>query len=199
MPQLRPFRPGDESALAAICLRTADAGSDATGILDDDELWAALFVLPYLQRHPDLAFVVADEAGEPAGYVVGTPDTAAFEDWFAEVWWPPHAARWPRPAHVASAQDRLVAYGHERRGGAQPYGDAYPAHLHIDLLPVLQGQGWGRLLIAAFVAALAERGVVGVHLAADARNAAAAAFYPRVGFAPIPAPAGTAAFARRIP
>ena len=39
MPHLRPFRPGDEPALAEICLRTADTGADGAGILTDDDLW----------------------------------------------------------------------------------------------------------------------------------------------------------------
>ena len=34
--------------------------------------------------------------------------------------------------------------------------DAYPAHLHIDLLPELQGQGMGRRLIDTLRAALAD-------------------------------------------
>ena len=61
MPRIRPFRPGDEAAVADICLKTADAGADATGVFDDDAIWAEVFVLPYVHRHPDLAFVVETE------------------------------------------------------------------------------------------------------------------------------------------
>ena len=75
MTRIRPFQPGDEPALADICLKTADAGADATGILDDDDLWAEIFVLPYVARHPDLAFVVETDDGRVAGYIVGAPDT----------------------------------------------------------------------------------------------------------------------------
>ena len=72
MAHLRSFRPGDEPALAEICLRTADTGSDATGILDDDDIWAAVFVLPYVARHPELAVVVETDDGRVAGYAVAT-------------------------------------------------------------------------------------------------------------------------------
>ncbi len=48
--------------------------------------------------------------------------------------------------------------------------DDYPAHLHIDLLPELQGQGFGRRLIDTLRGALAERGVAAVHLGMDAAN-----------------------------
>ena len=72
MPRIRPFQPGDEAALSEICLKTADAGADATGIFADDDLWGEVFVLPYAARHPDLAFVVETDDGRVAGYIVGT-------------------------------------------------------------------------------------------------------------------------------
>lgn len=203
MPRIRPFQPGDEAALSEICLKTADAGADATGIFADDDLWGEVFVLPYVARHPDLAFVVETDDGRVAGYIVGTDDTRAFEDWFQGEWWPRFAERWPlpdpeRPAAERTRQDGTVAYAYGRRGGAEPFGDTYPAHLHIDLLPELQGQGFGRRLIDTLVAALRERGVRGLHLAADVRNTSAAAFYERTGFSRIPSHADVVAFGREL-
>jgi len=195
MPHLRPFRPGDEPALADVCLRTADAGTDGTGILDDDDIWAAVFVLPYAARHPDLAFVVETDDGRPAGYAVATDDTDAFEEWFRTAWWPRFANRWPRPVgEPSSRQDRVLSYAYGRRADAEPFAAAYPAHLHIDLLPELQGQGWGRRLIAALTDALRAAGVPGVHLVAAGTNAGAIAFYERLGFIRLDAPADVAAF-----
>jgi ribosomal protein S18 acetylase RimI-like enzyme len=199
MPHIRPFRAGDEAALAEICLKTADAGADATGVFDDDAIWAEIFVLPYVHRHPDLAFVVETDDGRVAGYIVCAPDTIAFEDWFQHAWWPEHGARWPRPEVERTRQDGTLIYAYSRRGGSEPYGDAYPAHLHIDLLPELQGQGWGRRLIETLVAALRERGVDGLHLAASTDNTGAIAFYPRVGFTAIPSHPGVQAFGMQIP
>ncbi len=199
MTRIRPFRPGDEPALADICLRTADDGADATGVLEDDELWAEIFVLPYVAQHPDLAFVVETDDGRVAGYVVGTPDTAAFEDWFAGEWWPAFAERWPKPETERTRQDGILIYAYGRRAGAEPYAQqGYPAHLHIDLLPELQGQGWGRRLIETLAAALRERGVTGLHLVASTGNTGALAFYPRLGFEPLPSHDGVQAFAMAL-
>jgi ribosomal protein S18 acetylase RimI-like enzyme len=195
---IRPFRAGDEPALAEICLRTADAGVDATGVLDDDDLWAEVFVLPYVARHPEFAFVVEADDGRVVGYIVSAPDTAAFEEWFRTEWWPRHAARWPRPEVERSRQDGILLYAYGRRAGAEPYSERYPAHLHIDLLPEAQGGGWGRKLIGTLIAKLQRHGVPGLHLVASADNTGAIAFYPRVGFTPLPSHDGVQAFGRSL-
>ena len=121
MPQIRPYRTGDEPALSSICVRTGDGGDDATGVLDDDSLWGNLFVLPYLEHDPELAFVVESDAGAPRGYLVGTADSNAFAAWFRTSWWPRFSARWPEPAPDPPAefsQERNLlryAYGMRRR------------------------------------------------------------------------------------
>jgi ribosomal protein S18 acetylase RimI-like enzyme len=198
MAEIRLFHPGDEPALAEICLRTADAGSDATGVLADDDLWAEIFVLPYVQRHPDLAFVLADEEDWPIGYVVAAPDTRAFEEWFAEEWWPRHAERWPMPTENSSRQDALLLYAYGRRSAEEPYADTHPAHVHIDLLPEAQGQGWGRRLIETVADALRERGVSGFHLVVDGANTGALTFYDRLGLLRVPSKLGEQAFIRDL-
>lgn len=194
MSRIRPFRRGDEPALAEVCLRTADAGADATGLLDDDELWAEVFVLPYVARHPEFASVVEADDGRVVGYIVGAPDTRAFEAWFRDHWWPRFAARWPEPGVGSTRQDGVLRYAYARAPGAEPYGDVYPAHLHIDLLPEAQRQGWGRRLVDTLADALRAEGVPGLHLVAGADNAGAIAFYRRLGFTPLPSHEGVQAF-----
>jgi ribosomal protein S18 acetylase RimI-like enzyme len=196
--RIRPFQPGDEPALAEICLKTADDGVDGTGVLEDDAIWAEIFVLPYVAKHPDLAFVVETDDGRVGGYIVSAPDTEAFEDWFATEWWPQFAERWPKPEVERTRQDGILIYAYGRHAGAEPYSEGFPAHLHIDLLPELQGLGWGRRLIETLIAALRERQVSGLHLVASSGNAGALAFYPRLGFAPLPSHKGVQAFGMKL-
>jgi ribosomal protein S18 acetylase RimI-like enzyme len=58
----------------------------------------------------------------------------------------------------------------------------YPAHLHIDLLPAIQKQGWGRVLMESLLKELRARAAPGVHLGTASQNANAIAFYQRLGF-----------------
>lgn len=182
MSSIRPYSPGDEPELASVCLRTAASGEDATGMLADDDLWAQLFVLPYVEHDPACAFVVETDDGRVAGYVVAAADTDAFETWFRDSWWPRFAERWPEPARVSNRQDELLRYAYGRGSQAIPYTAEYPAHLHIDLLPELQQQGYGRQLIEALKGALRAAGVPGLHAVPAIDNTGAARFYERVGF-----------------
>ncbi|MFC7645762.1 GNAT family N-acetyltransferase [Streptosporangium lutulentum] len=63
---------------------------------------------------------------------------------------------------------------------------AYPAHLHIDLLPEHQRKGHGRALMNTFLDALHRRGTEAVHLGMVSANTRARAFYDRLGFHEIP-------------
>ncbi|MFJ6654261.1 GNAT family N-acetyltransferase [Microbacterium sp. NPDC091313] len=198
MSRIRRYRPRDRDALAAVCLRTADAGRDATGLLEDDDVWAHVFVLPYLERHPEWAYVVEADDERVVGYLVAAPDTAAFEEWFRAQWWPRFAERWPEPAAVRTRQDGVLRYAYDRGPGVEPFGAEHPAHLHIDLLPETQGQGWGRRLIDRLIVDLRAAGVRGLHLVASADNTGALAFYERLGFARRASPDGVQAFTREL-
>lgn len=190
---LRALRADDRPRIADVCLRTADLGGDATGLLSDDALWADVFALPYTVRHPEFAFVIADADDAVVGYCVAAPDTDAFEEWFRTDWWPVRR-REPDAPGLSHREAELRRYADGRRAGAEPFADTYPAHLHIDLLPAAQGAGWGRRLIDAQRAALADAGVPGLHLVAAADNAVALGFYDRLGFTRLPSQPGTQAF-----
>lgn len=187
MTGIRPYRDGDRAAMFEICVRTADAGKDATGLFGDDELWGLIFAVPYVERHPDLAWVVEADDGRAIGYVVATDDTDAFERWFRDEWWPQFAERFPRPGTPQTPEEKIVEYAYARGPGREPNTAEYPAHLHIDLLPETQGRGLGRTLIETLFAELRHRGVSGLHLGMNPDNVGAAKFYERIGMQRLPA------------
>jgi len=164
-----PARAADTAAVLDICVRTGDAGRDATGLHPDARALTDRYSAPYLALEPEWA-LVAEADGEVVGYLVGTPDTRAFAERFAQ--WPSSLTAAERAAHVAGLSTSVTA--EELRD--------YPAHLHIDLLPAAQGRGAGRMLVETFVAKLAGAGVPGIQLVVDPANTGAQSFYPRVGF-----------------
>jgi ribosomal protein S18 acetylase RimI-like enzyme len=63
----------------------------------------------------------------------------------------------------------------------EPY-EAYPSHLHIDLLERAQGRGYGRRMIEQVMDTLRRRGSPGAHLGVSMMNTPAFGFYQRLGF-----------------
>jgi ribosomal protein S18 acetylase RimI-like enzyme len=186
---IRPFRAEDTDALYEVCLRTGDNGSDATAMYDDPRLLGHVHVGPYLALEPELAFVLADDSGA-IGYVLGALETRAFERRCEQSWWPTLRTRYPDPSFRAgwagpdqATPDEQSAYQiHHRWSVEAEIVDEYPSHLHIDLLPPGQGQGYGRRMIDTLLAALVGRGSSGVHLGVRLANRRAIGFYRRLGF-----------------
>jgi GNAT superfamily N-acetyltransferase len=204
MAHIRPYRDADLRAVYDVCVRTADAGGDARGKYRSDDLMPDLFAGPYVFLEPDFAFVLDDGLGDEGqgavGYVLGTPDTAAFARAYRERWIPRLAGRYPAPPDnpvrpdnpvppgnagppepPASPDDEMIALHYRPERLLWPGLDAYPAHLHIDLLPPFQGAGWGRALMETFYAAAARAGAPGVHLTVLAANTRAIGFYRHLG------------------
>jgi len=179
---IRPYREADLGAVYDVCVRTGDAGADARGQYRSDDLLPDLFAGPYVFLEPDFAFVL-DDGHRAVGYVVGTPDTAAFTRAYRARWIPRLAGRYPVPPDPpASHEDELIALHYHPEWLLWPGLAQYPAHLHIDLLPPFQGAGHGRALMETFYAAAARAGATGVHLTVVAANTRAIGFYHHLGF-----------------
>src|SRR5690606_31368953 len=95
---------------------------DATKLFDNPRLLGEVFVGPYLRFAPEFAWVYADEADVARAYVLGVPDTAAFEVLLAERWWPTLRQRYPAAALPANPHDREILqtiHAPERRDAAR--------------------------------------------------------------------------------
>jgi ribosomal protein S18 acetylase RimI-like enzyme len=127
-----------------------------------------------------------DDGYRAVGYIVGTPDTAAFARTYRERWIPRLADRYRVPPQPPVSPDEQMLALHYRPERLLWSGLAeYPAHLHIDLLPAFQGTGYGRALMATFCDAVAKAGAAGVHVTVVADNVPAIGFYRRLGFEPL--------------
>lgn len=187
---IRSYRPGDRDAVYDICVRTADAGGDSRQLYPDGELVPNIFAGPYVELEPDLAFVLDDGEGRPVGYVLGVADTGRFVTAFREKWLPAVGDRYPVPEGDGerTPSEVMATLLHDPERMVLAELTAYPAHLHIDLLPEWQGRGYGRSLIHTLLDALRAKSVGALHLSMLTANTGARAFYDRVGFHEITVP-----------
>jgi ribosomal protein S18 acetylase RimI-like enzyme len=181
-------------------VQTADNGQDATALFDDPLLPGHVFAAPYAIFEPSLAWVAEDATGV-AGYVLGALDTWAFEARLERDWWPALRARYPDPRAIADARsdpERFTLQDiHEPFRADPALVSRYPSHLHIDLLPRLQGRGIGRRLMETLLAALRASGSPGVHLHVGRANQRAVGFYGHIGLTELPA-VGPRVFAMKL-
>jgi ribosomal protein S18 acetylase RimI-like enzyme len=182
-PRIRDAQPGDLGALHRIALATGDSGADAAHLYRDPQLVGRLYAAPYAALEPQFALVVEDDAGV-GGYIVGALDTLAFEARLETEWWPALRLQYadPRGDPKHWTRDELGAYQihHPRPPPARITGP-YPSHLHINLLPHLQGRGLGQAMIDAWLARIAAAGSRGMHLGVSPVNHRAIRFYRAYG------------------
>lgn len=179
--EIRPYHPSDLVALYRICLQTGKSGADATNLFKDPDLIGHHYVAPYALLEPQVCFTLT-HSHAPCGYIVGTTDSQFFYDRCEKEWFPVLRRRYPLPAEDDDSWDariiRLIHQGHK----VNPDCVDYPAHLHIDLLPVAQGKGMGRKLMDVFMDRLRSLSVPALHLGVGKSNVGAIKFYERMGF-----------------
>jgi ribosomal protein S18 acetylase RimI-like enzyme len=177
---IRPATLHDLPGAYRVCLLTGDSGADATGQYQNPDLLGHVFVGPYVVGEPTHALVAADDDGV-AGYCLAARDTRAFAAWAASAWWPPLRAEFPR-RDDRTPDAEIIALIHEPPVARAAILDAYPAHLHIDLLERARGTGIGRRLVERQLQSLADAGAAACHLDVAASNANAIAFYGHLGW-----------------
>ncbi|KAH7100713.1 acyl-CoA N-acyltransferase [Auriculariales sp. MPI-PUGE-AT-0066] len=203
---IRLAGPNDLDALSRICLLTAAAGKDATAAHTIGTLPGYVYAVPYGEPAvknaggQSFAFILeSDEptsAGDPVGYVVGTAATRDFERALDAAWWPDLRARHPPPtpeteAQFTDADKTYLKMLHAPPRAQEAVVQFAPAHIHINILPSHQRQGWGRKLIVHAARHLkSAHGLDKLWLGIDSKNDSARTFYLRIGFEPLDAPDG---------
>lgn len=179
--EIRKYRPSDLDYLYRICLLTGNSGEDATHLFKDPKLIGDYSAAPYALFEPELTFIVVLN-DEPSGYILGTKNSEKFQERCEEEWFPNLRKKYKLPQTTDNSADariiRLIHNGYRIKEELK----AYPAHLHIDLLPSTQGMGLGRKLITIFTDELKSMKVSGLHLEVGKKNERAITFYKKVGF-----------------
>jgi ribosomal protein S18 acetylase RimI-like enzyme len=200
---LRRATAADHDALADVCLKTGDAGKDATKREDDPRLLGLIYAIPYQVLEPDLAFAIDGPEGV-SGYLFGALDTHAFNARLAKDWYPRLQAEMADPGPDSAnwrGSDWARRQIHHPDFTTPKALAAYPSHGHIDLLPEARGKGIGRRAMAFLEQRLAAAGSTGLFMQVDPKNRDALGFYAAVGFERLRSaelPAHSAYMAKRL-
>jgi ribosomal protein S18 acetylase RimI-like enzyme len=187
---IRQATAADHDALCQICLRTGDAGRDATAREDDPSLLGMLYAVPYQVLERDFAFVIEGPGGV-CGYVLGARDTSAFNRRLEAEWYPSLRQKLSDPGPDERSwrgSDWARCLIHHPKLAVPAALAPYPSHGHIDLLPEARGRGIGRQGMELLMLRLTAAGSPGLFLQVDPRNRNALRFYERLGFAKLRAP-----------
>ncbi len=183
MQNIRKALPQDLPYLYTIALKTAFAGLDGTEYYHDPYCVGHYYAAPYLFFDSDLCYIALDENNTPSGYIVGTSDTRSFNTWMHATWLPVLHQQYKQVSYFSSeAEQKMIRTLLKGPGEGIWQNLGFPAHLHIDILPHLQGKGLGKSLMETFCSAVKETGAQGIHLGVDGRNTRAYGFYERMGF-----------------
>lgn len=181
----RRVRSEDLGALYAISLATGHEGGDASHLYNDPELVGHIYSAPYAVLEPRLAIVVEDRHGV-AGFAVGAQNTEEWERLLAAQWWPTLREQYAKPPSrtrsLWTPDERRVSMIYHPTLTPRSVIRKYPAHLHLNLLPRLQGRGVGTRLFTEWRNAAVEQGAKGIHVGVNRANSSALLFWKKVGF-----------------
>ncbi len=169
----------------AISLATGHLGADASHLYDDPKMMGHIYSAPYLKFSPDLCFVAVDDLGV-AGFIVGVIDTLSFGRLLEDEWWPALRVAYDEPNQDSpaewSADQRRSFMIHHPEQTPGDIAKTHPAHLHMQLLPRIQGQGTGPKILKLWLDKAATLGATAVHVGVNFRNERALRFWKNQGF-----------------
>lgn len=167
---IREMRTSDISAVESICLQTAAPQLRKNETACENTL--LLYNRYYTRAELAHCFVAADENDTAVGYILCAPDFSRYRKGFSAC-----EVKQVRKLGLLRGLRAKAEYKLQ-----QPFQKAYPAHLHIDLLPGYQHMGLGTQLMDRLKAHLREHGISGVCLCVAKNNTGAVRFYQKHGF-----------------
>ena len=167
MYSIRKYQQKDTEYLKQICIKTASHIFQRKKLAET--ALTEVYCRYYIEQEPESCFVVVDQNDIAKGYILCAKNYDTYKKVFKE--------RYLKTWNIAT-----LIMGNFAMNSIQSYVKQYPAHLHIDLLPECQGQGYGRKLIETLINHLREKKVEGLMLHVSMENERARAFYARCGF-----------------
>jgi ribosomal protein S18 acetylase RimI-like enzyme len=198
---IRQYEPKDRPGVRRVCYETGFMGEPAEWMWRDEESFADMFTGYWTDREAECARVAVLD-GDVVGYLLGCMDSRKV--WNAGKTFAHHAfgRRLILKPGTAGVMWRMVGDGivdslKHRLPATTYYDERWPAHLHIDLMPVCRHKGVGESLVKGWFETLRQANVPGCHLQTMAENTRAISFFEKMGFAKSGDPEGAPGFRTR--
>jgi ribosomal protein S18 acetylase RimI-like enzyme len=181
---IRSFVADDREPVRDISYRTGFMGEPAESFWSHKESWADLWTSYYTDHEPQSLFVATID-DSVVGYLAGCMDTAAMTPSTDEIMKAVIRKYWLlfRPGTAGFLYRGMLDTIRDREQARGEFIDPrWPAHLHIDLLPVARGSGLGTALMERWLNKLKEADSPGCHLLTLLENGRALSFFEKMGF-----------------
>ncbi len=169
MINIRKYEPKDKQNLIKVLYETSSLPLETEKQRKFLEL---MFNDYYTEAEPDCCFVAVNEDDEAVGYILCAKDYDTYEKNFKNFYLP--EIKELGFNFYTMAMGELFVH--------KLLKNKYPAHLHIDILDVCQGQGVGTRLVNALSEHLSQNGVHGLMLSCGMGNTGAIKFYQKNKF-----------------
>ena len=166
---IRKYEEKDRDNLFKICVATSGLPTETQKDLDFLNL---LYNDYYAVVEPQNCFVAVNEDDEAVGYILCAENFDRYYKTFKGLYMP----------QIKKLGFNFFTMAMGEISVHRLFKKKYPAHLHIDILPVCQGQGTGTQLVDALKNHLREKGVNGLMLSCGMGNKKAIKFYKKNGF-----------------
>jgi len=126
----------------------------------------------YLENEKENCFLALNDRDQVIGYILCAMNYKKYIKIFKESYY----------KKITKSKDRFPLEAKLEMFNARRYGNKYPSHLHINILPMWQHMGIGKILIDTLKEHLINESVNGIFLCCGYDNKKAQAFYEKNGF-----------------
>lgn len=169
MINIRKYQDKDKEYLRDICIKTSKL---PVGTETERKFLMLMYNDYYTEVEGRNCFVAVDENDVPVGYILCAEDFNSYARTFRKVYLPEIKKLGMKYYFMAVAE----------MAGHKLFSKKYPAHLHIDILDVCQGQGVGTRLVNELKAHLQSKKVPALMLSCGGDNTMAVKFYKKNNF-----------------
>ena len=176
------YNEGDREALQDICYLTGYMGDSAAYFWRHRPSFVEVWTSYYLDHEPESVYVAIKD-DSVVGYLTGCLDTTmAKSDTILQSAIIKYGLLF-RPGTAGFFWRAIFDGIKDKHGATGEFIDArWPAHLHINLLPVARGTGLGAAFMESWMERLRQSGSSGCHLGTLVENTRAVLFFEKMGF-----------------